>query len=94
MTLDDSAGMRVADERELPRIAAHLAEAVPGPILDYVPGKTVFREAVMGFLNCSAARAEAVVDQLEAGGYLTYDADPTVRNAVPGRWIVQPGSAR
>lgn len=39
---------------------------------DYLDGRTVLRDAVRAYLDCSTLEAEALVDTLEAQGYLRF----------------------
>jgi hypothetical protein len=59
----------------------------------YVLGKTRLRDAVMGILGCSALRAEWIVDEMEARGFLHFCGDPKSIEGRPGHWEVEPHAA-
>ena len=61
-------------ETDLARVAAELKRTFGDrPPLGYVVGKTMFRDAVMNELGCSALQAEQVVDTMISRGFLRYE---------------------
>ena len=61
---------------DLSEVAAELnARLRPRPA-DYTRGKTKLRDEVMSLLECSALRAEHVVDNMVKDGYARFDQHP------------------
>jgi hypothetical protein len=62
---DDLAGLT----RELAARSASLPQ-------DYVRGKTWMRDTLLHLLPCSMADAEALLERLEARGFVSFNGDP------------------
>jgi hypothetical protein len=79
---------------DLPALTRRLRDRlVPSPV-EYVPGKTMIRNEVIDELGCSAEAAEALVDELEAQGYIRYTGSLRTLELEPHVWtfVLQPGS--
>ncbi len=77
--------------RDLALLTRTLKQAVAGRALrGYVNGKTILRDALVRRYRVSVFRAEILVDQLRARGFLRYLGKPDA--ARPGRdlWILTP----
>jgi hypothetical protein len=58
------------------------------PPVDYVPGKTLLRDAVMTILGWQATEAEELVDSMENDGYIQFiRGDPFI---IGGAWTFEP----
>jgi hypothetical protein len=56
----------------------------------YLPGKTRIRNGVMHIYEISAARAEEIVDDMHAHGFVRYAGDPTRPERAPRPWVIDP----
>ena len=68
-------------ETDLESLTHALSRAFAGtPPVGYLNGRTRIRDEVMTLYRCSAVRAELLVDQLQARGFIRYDGNPrTIR---------------
>ena len=74
---------------ELPALAALLQQRLSGrPPRGYLRGKTKMRDALQDALKISAARAEALVDQLKAQGFVRYGANPSAVETGRESWLI------
>ena len=79
--------MRSIEDIDLAALAEDLRQFFfTDPPVGYLRGKTVFREAVMQKLGCSALEAEDLVDTLEARGFLQFAGDPNRRSEADAPW--------
>ena len=56
----------------------------------YIPGKTRIRNGVMHIFEISAVRAEAIVDDMHAHGFIRYAGDPSSPEKAPQPWLIDP----
>ena len=64
------------DPLDLSEVAAELKSRIRPRPSDYVRGKTKLRDEVMSLLECSALRAEHVVDSMVKDGFARFDQHP------------------
>ena len=67
-------------------LVTSLADRLMPMTAAYIPGKTAIRDAVMTELDCSAAKAESLVDSLERDGFLEYVGSRSKINRGAGYW--------
>lgn len=73
---------------DLGSLAARLHERFVDDLpAEYVPGKTLMRDAVVETLQCSVAEAERLVDCLEADRWVRYRADTDLPSG--GFWVFE-----
>lgn len=77
------------DEIDLAALAEELRRFFySDPPVGYLRGKTAFRDAVVERIGCSALEAEALVDTMEARGFLRFDGDPNRRAEADTPWDI------
>ena len=87
--MDDITEISIGDLSNLGDLAVltrRISMRIGSPPLEYVPGKTVIRDAVMDELGYSAERAEALVDLLEARGLIEFTGSSTALDLSPCSW--------
>ncbi len=61
----------------------------PGePPVDYLRGRSYFRDVVVHELGCSELEAEELVDTLEMNGFLHFEGNPAERSVADSRWEI------
>ncbi len=76
--------------RDLAALASELKRRyAQWPPRGYVRGKTQLRNSVMALYHTSAMRAERLVDQMQARGYIRYDGDPARLEKPPSAWHIE-----
>ena len=78
------------DPVELGTLTRRLRQRITAPLLDYVPGKTQIRDAIIAELSCSAVRAESLVERLEERGFIHFGGDSDRVEMTPGVWVLDP----
>lgn len=84
--MDDITEIWVGDLPDLAGLTRRISLRIGSPPLEYVPGKTMIRDAVMDELGCSAERAEALVDLLEVRGLIEFTGSSTQLDLSPCAW--------
>lgn len=82
------------EEIDLAQLARELALRL-GSALDvnYLDGKTLLRDAVVDYLECSEAQAEELVETLELQGFARFpQLDDETHPAECGTWFIDPKS--
>ncbi len=82
---------------DLATLAALLQQKLEGKApRGYLRGKTRMRDTLQDALDISAVRAEQLVDQLHARGFVRYSGNPKLVERRPREWAihVNPNTAR
>lgn len=83
-------GMFTLEDIDLRALSAELREMFQhDPPEGYLRGKTVFRDAVVAKLGCSALEAEELVDTMESRGFLHFDGRPDERSRADASWQIE-----
>ena len=77
----------------LPEVARWLHQQFRQPPEDFQAGRDALRSALSGQLSCTEDEAEALLDDLERGGYIRYAAEGRSIGGTPGQWMVYPTPA-
>jgi hypothetical protein len=77
------------EDIDLAELTAQLRDRLRAtPLIGYLDGRTVMRDAVAEQLDCSELEAEQIVDTMVARGFAHFEGDP--KSAVPEepRWLL------
>jgi hypothetical protein len=71
-----------------PEVASWLSERFARLPDEYESGREQMAAALASHLGCSVGQAEALLDELERGGYLRYAAEGRSVGGGGGRWMI------
>jgi hypothetical protein len=80
------------EDIDLAALAEALQRTFEGHVpTGYLPGRTVFRDAVVEELECSQLEAEQLIDTMIGRGFLRYQGDPAEQvDDLTQPWMITP----